>query len=117
MFSFLQAGNSAATTGAVIYAPLGVPGDYDGDGIVDASDYTVFRDHLNQSFALANRDPNNSGLINAGDFTYWKSHFGATSGSGSASLSGGSVPEPTSWLLLAIGGACVLILRQRNQTA
>ena len=39
---------------------LAVPillGDYNGNGIVDAADYTVWRDHLGQTYALQNRDP------------------------------------------------------------
>src|SRR5262249_46025955 len=38
-------------------------GDYNNDGKVDAADYTVWRDHLGQSFALQNRDPLNTGPI------------------------------------------------------
>ena len=30
---------------------VNVPGDYNGNGIVDAADYTVWRDHLGQTFA------------------------------------------------------------------
>jgi hypothetical protein len=116
VFSFLQAGSSFATTGAVIYAPLGVLGDYNNNGIVDAADYTIWRDHLGQTFALVNRDPTNSGVINSADYTFWKSHFGMISGSGGGSgLAGSNVPEPTSCLMLAIGGLLgCLIVRRRN---
>jgi hypothetical protein len=74
----------------------GVAGDYNGNGVVDAADYTTWRDHLGQTFALPNRDPSNSGAVNAQDYTYWKSHFG---GSGAGALGVGAVPEPATWLL------------------
>lgn len=74
------------------FASPPVPGDYNNNGIVDAADYTVWRDHLGQTFALPNRDGTNSGPINQNDFAFWKNHFGAISGSGSAT----AVPEPSS---------------------
>jgi hypothetical protein len=98
-------------TGVVTYVTSpGVTGDYNSDGVVDAADYTVWRDHLGQTFALPNRDPLNSGPISAADYTSWKSHFGM-SGSGAASASTG-VPEPASLLLLLIGSTA-LLLRMR----
>lgn len=82
-------------------AAAGVQGDYNGNGIVDAADYTVWRDHLGQSFALPNRDTTNSGVINAQDYTFWVSRFGAISGAGSLGV--GAVPEPASLAMLLIG--------------
>ena len=37
--------------------PVTSIGDYNDNGIVDAADYTVWRDHLGQSFALSNEEP------------------------------------------------------------
>jgi hypothetical protein len=85
---------------------VGVAGDYNGDGTVNAADYTVWRNNLGGSAsALLNRDPNNGGNINANDYAFWKSRFGATSGSGSGGLAGsaGSVPEPSALLMLLVG--------------
>jgi hypothetical protein len=78
-------------------------GDYNNNGIVDAADYTLWRNNMNgPSTALQNRNPLNSGNINAGDYTFWKQRFGATSGAGAGSL---SVPEPaTCWLLAVVLG-------------
>ena len=39
---------------ASIAAPAGVPGDYNGNGVVDAADYVIWRDHLGTSFQLMN---------------------------------------------------------------
>ena len=51
--------------------PTGVPGDYNGNNIVDAADYTVWRDGgplLNEGASL--------GMIDAADYNFWKTHFG-----------------------------------------
>ena len=63
-----------------------LPGDYSGDGVVDASDYVVWRDGLGTTYKPS-------------DYDVWKAHFGqslAGSGGG-ASL---TVPEPASVCLL-----------------
>lgn len=65
----------------------GIAGDYNGNGVVDAADYTVWRDGLGTTFTAA-------------DYLVWKNNFGATSGTGSASA--GSVPEPASLSLLLL---------------
>jgi hypothetical protein len=104
VFTYGITGSSKLLAGTVTYigtAPAGVLGDYNGNGIVDAADYTVWRDHLGQSFALQNRDPANTGVVSAADYASWKANFGAHAGSGAGSLS--SVPEPSSIVLLIIG--------------
>jgi autotransporter-associated beta strand protein len=86
--------------------PLGVTGDYNGDGTVDAADYTVWRDNLNgDASALENRDPNNMGNVNQDDYDSWKANFGAMAGAGAGASTTAAVPEPATWLL-----ACVLML-------
>jgi hypothetical protein len=62
-------------------------GDYNADGLVNSADYTVWRDHLGQSFALGNRDTANTGPITMADYTSWKTNFGHP---GAAA----TVPEP-----------------------
>jgi hypothetical protein len=81
--------------------PPGVIGDYNGNNVVDAADYTVWRDALGSSTVLPNRDPANTGNVSTADYNSWKSHFGQTAGSGSG-LGGiaGAVPEPNSLVLL-----------------
>jgi hypothetical protein len=86
-------------------------GDYNGDGVVDAADYTVWRDTLGQSGTALAADGNGNGTIDAGDFDVWTMHFGEHAGSGSAA-SASAVPEPTSlWLLLL--GILANCFRQR----
>jgi hypothetical protein len=93
------------------FGPAGVAGDYNGDGIVNAADYTVWRSHLGQTFSLPNRSSMNSGPISQADFDFWKSRFGAASGSGSFS-GGGAVPEPTSVALMLMGLAAMIVGRR-----
>ena len=85
-------------------------GDYNGDGMVDAADYSVWRDHLGQTFALPNRGTANTGPISAADYDVWKSNFGNHAGSGAGAAVG--APEPTSVTILLIG---VAILWGRRQ--
>jgi hypothetical protein len=72
----------------------GLPGDYNGDDIVDAADYTLWRDTLNSTNDLR-ADGDASGTVDAGDYGVWKSHFGEMAGGG-ANVFGnsGNVPEP-----------------------
>lgn len=54
-------------------------GDYNTDGIVDAADYTVWRDAIGQSvtpFSAADGDGN--GVIDQGDYDVWRSTYGQT---------------------------------------
>jgi hypothetical protein len=72
-------------------------GDYNSNGMVDAPDYTIWRDTLGSTTDLrANGDDTNS-LINVKDYTVWRQHFGEGAGSGSA-----AVPEPAAIVLAII---------------
>jgi T5SS/PEP-CTERM-associated repeat protein len=78
-------------------APL--PGDYNGNGIVDAADYTTWRDTLGSTTDLtANGDDAGAsqGRVDQADYIYWKSRFGSTSGAAAA------VPEPSAAALVAL---------------
>jgi hypothetical protein len=93
------------------------PGDYNCNGIVDAADYTVWRDHLGQNYSLQNRDPGASGPISQSDYDYWVAHFGQ-SGSGAASSGTQvAVPEPGTTLLAitALVGASLTLRRGEAQ--
>ena len=71
---------------------LPTPGDFNRDGVVDAADYTIWRDGLGTTY-----DEN--------DYADWKAHFGMTGGSGSAAASIGqsSVPEPAALAMIMFG--------------
>jgi hypothetical protein len=76
----------------------GLSGDYNGDSVVDAADYVVWRRGLAD------------GTMNASDYDAWKMNFGATLGAAAAKASGtlhAAVPEPGTLILLSIGLAAV----------
>jgi hypothetical protein len=78
-------------------------GDYNQNGIVDAADYTLWRNNLGAPAGTLANDVD-GGVIGPAQYATWKSNFGATLGSGAGGV--GSVPEPSSLLLclmLAIG--------------
>ena len=67
-----------------------VEGDYNGDFVVNAADYTVWRDHLGQTFQLLNEDEHASpGIVDQEDYDFWRDNFGnANLSFGVATLSG-----------------------------
>jgi hypothetical protein len=60
-----------------IVAPA-LSGDYNGDGVVGAADYAVWRTSNNTSVILPNDVT--PGTVDDSDYTVWRSHFGATLG-------------------------------------
>jgi hypothetical protein len=78
--------------------PPPLVGDYNSDGIVNASDYTVWRNHLGTVYPLA--DGNNSLLVDAGDYAVWKSSYGNLLPVGSGGLP--ALPEASA-AVLAMG--------------
>jgi hypothetical protein len=88
---------------------LGTPGDFNNDTFVDAADYTVWRDNLdNPSDAPLNGNGDATPGVGLGDYDLWKASFG---GAGSASIS--AVPEPGTLLLTLIAG-CAGLFRRRS---
>lgn len=61
-----------------------LPGDFSGDNVVDAADYTIWRDTLGSTGDLrADHDQNCQ--IDNDDYQVWVAHFGQTIGSAAAS--------------------------------
>ena len=86
---------------SVSYADI-LTGDFNGDGVVDSADYTVWRDAEGYDKTGNAADANGDGRVDTADYDLWAANFGATA----ASL---SVPEPTAAVLalslLATAGA------------
>lgn len=92
----------------------GVQGDYNGNGVVDAADYIVWRD-TRESTTDLRADGNGNRSIDDGDFLAWRSNFGKTSNSGSSSSASLAVPEPGGFVL-ALLAATAIIPRRRSGT-
>lgn len=82
-----------------------VPGDYNANGVVDAADYTTWRDSLGQvggGLAADGTGDDDLGIpdgdVDEFDYLYWKNRFGNTNGAGS----GSAIPEPGTLLLTAL---------------
>ena len=71
-------------------------GDYSGNGVVDAADYTVWRDSLGQAGSDLPADGTGDGFVYRVDYDYWKTRFGDSAG-GSG---GAAVPEPGTWVII-----------------
>ena len=92
-------------------------GDYNLDGVVDAADYTVWRDTLGSTDDLrANGDNTGTsfGVVDEADYLAWRNNFGAVAGVGSVTADA-QVPEPTALLLaeFATGVFCLGVSRRR----
>jgi GH35 family endo-1,4-beta-xylanase len=85
----LKKGTSSYTIG-------GLPGDFNGDGKVDAADYLVWR----------KTDGSSAG------YNLWRTNFGKTLGSGAGTSANVAVPEPTTLVLLFMG-MFVMLSRRR----
>jgi hypothetical protein len=85
-----------------------VPGDYNGNGVVDTADFVSWR----KGGTLQN-EVDNPGVVDAGDYTAWRARFGNTSGTGNGLGSGGgAVPEPATLVMLSAAGAALLLKRR-----
>ena len=74
-------------------------GDYNQNTVVDAADYTVWRDTLGQSSVTpySGADGSGNGAIDAADYGVWKSHFGETlegRGADGLAVDGGDEGKP-----------------------
>ena len=102
---FDQEDNSDYTAGYELWimdpTTVELVGDYNGDGSVDAADYTVWRDTLESTSDLR-ADGNGNGTVDAADYLVWKGNFGAgLSFPALGTTAVQPVPEPHA-LLLAI---------------
>jgi T5SS/PEP-CTERM-associated repeat protein len=89
------------TTGVISVASAGIPGDFNGDGAVNAADYITWRKGLGTTFTQS-------------DYDVWRAHFGQTAGSGAGAIANSAVPEPATCVLLVIAAAGLFPRRRRS---
>jgi hypothetical protein len=93
----------------VLAVAMGLAGDFNHDGVVDAADYSTWRDHFGDADETA-LNGNGDGMngVDAGDYALWVDQFGEhDQGSGGGSVGVGTVPEPGAWALVVVG-VCLL---------
>jgi hypothetical protein len=86
------------------------PGDYNGDGIVDSNDYSVWRSEFGTSNPSA--DGNGNGVVDAADYVIWQAHA-IGSGAGASLPGSANVPEPSA-LLVVVNILLVVAARHRR---
>jgi hypothetical protein len=81
--------------------PVFPPGDFNGDQVVDAQDYNVWRGDFGDTVtAGTGADGNANGMIDAADYVVWRKNLiGVGSGAGLT-----AVPEPSALNLLIVAG-------------
>jgi arylsulfatase A-like enzyme len=78
--------------------------DFNGDGVVDAADYTVWQDNLGLSASALNGNGSGAATVVQADYLLWKTKFEALA---TGSESTAAVPEPTTLLLVLLTLAAV----------
>ncbi|TWT78389.1 hypothetical protein Pla123a_11800 [Posidoniimonas polymericola] len=88
-------------------------GDYNDDGVVDAADYTVWRDSEGVSVTLPGESPDATtpGLVDAEDYAFWQANYGAAA---AGSLNGAAAPEPTGLAIAGTLASLILCGRRRD---
>jgi hypothetical protein len=98
-------GIAAHGAGLYLIRPY-LEGDYNGNGVVDAADYTVWRNTLGSQVApYTGADFNGDGFVRSNDYFGWSSNYGEIFSAAAA------VPEPSCFLLAL--SALVLFGRRR----
>ena len=98
--SFIRflAGPSDFRTATFLPTTPSLAGDYNADGIVDAADYTVWRDHPPGLGILLNDAT--PGIVSSEDYDAWRANFGQTYES--AALASSATPEPATLEILVL---------------
>jgi hypothetical protein len=88
-----------------------IAGDFTGDGVVDAADYSVYRDKLGTaSTPFTGADATGDGLVTAADLAAWNANYGMSVTINPPAASA-AIPEPVS-MLLSAGLALSSLLRR-----
>jgi arylsulfatase A-like enzyme len=89
-----------------------IPGDYDGNTIVNAADYDFWKLNLGSTTHLA-ADGNRNGVVDIGDFVFWRKVVLGMGSGGGGGLGGlASVPEPSAAVLFGIAAVSFFAARR-----
>ncbi len=88
---------------AWLLRPAILAGDFDGNGVVNSSDYVVWRKGLGTTYTQS-------------DYDVWRFHFGQSAGGGSGVSAGVSVPEPAT-LIMLLTGVTEICARRRTKVS
>lgn len=75
---------------------LAMPGDSNGDGVVDAADYAAWFNHYGLDGKLADGDFDGSGIVDAGDYAIWFNNYGTGGGAAPSAPAVDSAPGASS---------------------
>lgn len=106
--TFLEVGDRLAERYLQSLLPAG---DYTGDGVVDAADYSAWRDSLG-SISELDADGNGNGVIDQADYDVWRQGFLTFNASGDSQANANSTPEPSSCCVLIWLTACSCLNRR-----
>lgn len=90
---------------------VGVPGDFNADGTVNAADFLIWQRGVGSSNSKSGADANRDGLVNELDLEVWQQHYGESYGNANSSLA--SIPEPGS-VALTLTFVLLFIGRRRH---
>jgi hypothetical protein len=96
-------GSPGFVPGAVVTT---LAGDYNGNGVVDAADYVVWRYAMQNGTTLPH--DTTPGSVTTADYNVWRANFGNTGGAGSLTGAAG-VPEPTNVVLSLVAAAILSV--------
>lgn len=86
-----------------VTAPETLQGDYNGDGVMNAADYVVWRNTFGSDTNLA-ADGDQSGMIDQGDYAVWVENFGMTATDHGTGNELETIPEPNVAILCILNG-------------
>jgi len=95
--------------------PLAIPGDSNGDGVVDNLDYDNLMAQFGGAPGVDSADFNNDNLVDLEDFAILRGNFGSRVAPAPDAESGATAPDPATLTLLALGAPALLARRRRRQ--
>jgi hypothetical protein len=105
------------TSLSIVAAPFPLLGDFNNGGVVDALDYTLWRNHLGESDETNISFNGDGGDVSESDYLVWKTHYGDKhllfGGAGGLA----TVPEPGLHLVLLVAALAAFSKRRGSRFA